>query len=86
MAIITNISELTTVKTYKCFSQRLSHCIQTELGVLPVNVYKHSNGKLVNVYILTPELSQFLTDWTQNKRRKGESDACIHRTSGDPAR
>lgn len=72
MAIITNINEIKTVQTYKCFSQRLSHCIQTELGVLPVNVYKHSNGKLVNVYIMTPELSDFLTKWTQKSKRRGD--------------
>ena len=73
MAIITNIEEMAAVKTYKCFSQRLSHCIQTELGILPVNVYKHSNGKLVNVYIMTEELSKFLEDWTKNKsKRRGD--------------
>ena len=73
MAIITNIEEIATAKTYKCFSQRLSHCIQTELGILPVNVYKHSNGKLVNVYIMTEELSKFLEDWTKNKsKRRGD--------------
>ena len=73
MAIITNISQIAktkSVKIFKCFSQRLSHEIQNRLGVCPVDVYTHENGKVVNVYIMTPELSALLTEWTANKPKK----------------
>lgn len=73
--MIDNIESLD-VKLYKCFSQRLSHAIQTELGIQPVKVYQHKNGRLVNLYIMTPQLSQFLKAWTANNPKsitlKGE--------------
>lgn len=69
MAIIENIEELA-CKTYKCFSQRLSHSIQMELGQLPVNKYKHANGKIVNVFIMNPKLSEYLVKWSENKPKK----------------
>lgn len=72
--LITNIKELETkkrIKTYSCGSQRLSHAIRTELGMVPVNVYKHEKtGKIINVFVLTNELSAFLTKWTNNNPKK----------------
>ena len=70
MARITNHNEIVGLKTFKCFSQRLSHAIQNKLGVCPIDIFKHSNGKIVNVFILTPELSAFLAEWTKNKPEK----------------
>lgn len=70
MAIITNARKIEGLKLFKCFSQRLSHSIQNRLGVCPIEIYKHPNGKIVNVFIITPELSAFLTEWTNNKPEK----------------
>lgn len=72
--VITNIEELQNteaIKTYSCGSQKLSHEIRTKLNMLPINIYKHRRtGKLVNVFILTEELSTFLTEWTNNNPKK----------------
>lgn len=72
--LITNIEELQdskSVKTYSCGSQKLSHEIRTQLNMLPINIYKHRRtGKLVNVFVLTEELSKFLTEWTNNNPKK----------------
>ena len=67
---ITNTQELKDngTKFYSCGSQRLSHNIQTKLGMVPVNVYKHrKTGKLINVFVMTDELSRFLEEWTKNR-------------------
>ncbi|MFA7010592.1 MAG: hypothetical protein WC240_05165 [Bacilli bacterium] len=69
MAQITNMADLN-VKTYSCGSQRLAHNIKTVLNIQPVNVYENKAGKIINVFILTPKLSEFLTQWTQNKPKK----------------
>lgn len=69
--MITNISEIKGVRIYKCYSQRLSHAIQTQLQVLPVNVYWERNGRIVNAYILTDELSLFLKKWSEARTKKG---------------
>lgn len=69
MAQITNITNLD-VKTYSCGSQRLSHNIKTNLNMQPINVYENKAGKLINVFILTPKLSEFLGEWTKNKPQK----------------
>lgn len=71
MAQIENINELK-CKLYRCFSQRLSHEIQMQLGVLPVYRFQHKNGKMVTVFIMTPKLSEFLTQWSANKPKRGE--------------
>lgn len=72
--LITNIDKLEQekkVKTYSCGSQRLSHSIITKLGMVPIKVYKHSQtGKYINVFIMTDELSKFLTEWSNNNPRK----------------
>ena len=70
MAKITNARHIQGLKTFNCFSQRLSHAIQNKLGICPIDIFTHANGKIVNVYIITPELSEFLTEWTKNKPRK----------------
>lgn len=70
MAKITNINELDNIKKYFCGSQRLSHNIRTKLGILPIDVYTNKNNKVINVYIMTPQLSQFLNDWTKNNPKK----------------
>lgn len=68
---ITNLEQLeqeNKVQTYSCGSQKLSHEIRTQLNMVPVNIYKHrKTGKLVNVFIMTKELSDFLTEWTKNR-------------------
>lgn len=72
--LIANLKELEDkkdVKTYSCGSQRLSHAIRTQLNMVPVQTYEHKKtGKLINVYIMTKELSDFLTQWTKNRPNK----------------
>ena len=71
---ITNLEELEkdkNIKLYNCGSQKLSHEIRTKLNMVPVNIYKHrTTGKLVNVFVMTNELSEFLKQWTLNKPSK----------------
>lgn len=72
--MISNISELEregNVKTYSCGSQRLCHAIEFELGLRPVDIYKTKNGKIINVFILSKKLSDFLEQWTKNKVQGG---------------
>jgi len=75
--LITNTEELIEekkIKTYSCGSQRLSHEITTKLRIVPIKVYKHATtGRLINVFIMSNELSEFLTQWTKNnpRRKKG---------------
>lgn len=72
--LITNLKDLENenkISTYSCGSQKLSHAIRTQLNMVPIQVYKHrANGKLVNVFIMTEELSRFLTEWTNNNPKK----------------
>lgn len=78
--LITNVKELEQNKqidTYSCGSQKLSHEIRTRLNLVPINVYKHKKtGKLVNVFIMTKELSEFLTNWTNNRPNKSREVTC----------
>lgn len=72
--MISNLDELERdgkVDTYCCGSQRLCHAIEFELGLRPVNIYKNKNGKIINVFILSQKLSDFLKEWTNNKQRRG---------------
>lgn len=59
---------------YRCFSQRLSHEIQMTLGQMPVSKYRHKNGKIVNVFVMNPKLSEFLTQWTANRPKEGKAN------------
>lgn len=72
--LITNIEELEKkkkVRTYSCGSQRQSHEIRAKLGMVPIKVYKHEKtGRIINVFVMTKELSDFLTEWTKNNPRK----------------
>lgn len=78
--LISNIKQLEQdkkINTYSCGSQKLSHEIRTRLNLVPVSVYKHKKtGKLVNVFIMTEELSRFLTDWTNNKPKNQKEVSC----------
>lgn len=78
--LISNIKELEkdkSIHTYSCGSQKLSHEIRTRLNIVPVNVYKHKKtGKLVNVFIMTDELSRFLTEWSKNKPKNQGEVSC----------
>lgn len=80
--LISNIDELKAenkVKTYSCGSQRLSHEIRTKLNIVPIQIYRHrKTKKLVNVFIMSKELSAFLTEWSANKPRriKEVKDGC----------
>lgn len=69
MAEITNIEE-SNVKTFSCFSRRLCHEITRQLGIVPINRFVHSNGKIANVFIMTPQLSEFLKKWKENNPKK----------------
>lgn len=56
---------------YSCGSQRLSHEIRSQLNILPINTYTHRvTGKIINEFILTSELSEFLKKWTENRPKK----------------
>lgn len=68
--MIDNI-ETQKVQLYRCFSQRLSHEIRVKLNQMPVKVYKHTNGRIVNVFIMNAELSKLLKEWSQNNPNKG---------------
>lgn len=70
MARISNLNEINNLKTYCCGSQRLSHNIKTKLGIMPIDVYKNKNNKIINVFILTPDLSDYLIEWTKNNPKK----------------
>ena len=69
--LITNLKELSNdnkIKLYNCGSQRLSHAIRTKLNIVPIDIYRHKKtGKLINVFIMTNELSNFLTEWSNNR-------------------
>lgn len=75
--LITNIEELKKnkdIQIYNCGSQRLSHAIKTKLGMAPITIYKHKNtGKIINVFVMTNELSEFLKEWSKNKPEKKEA-------------
>lgn len=75
---ITNLEQLKQekkVKTYSCGSQKLSHEIRTKLDMVPIDIYKHrTTGKLINVFIMTDELSDFLKQWTANKPNKEKAE------------
>lgn len=59
---------------YSCGSERLSHEIRTKLNLLPIRVYQHKNGKIINEFIMCEKLSNFLKEWTNNnpKRKEGK--------------
>lgn len=68
---ITNINEIgANIKVYHCGSQRLCHAIQTRLGQISIDTYVHKNGKIINVFVMTDELSHFLTEWSKNNPHK----------------
>jgi len=71
MARITNINDLD-VNIYSCGSQRLSHNIKTKLGIHPIEIYTNKLGKLINVFIMTPKLSNYLKEWTNNNPNANE--------------
>lgn len=73
---ISNLKQLLDGKRFEvfnCGSQRLSHCIRTQLNMAPIQVYKHNKtGKIINVFIMTKELSKFLENWSSNKPERRE--------------
>lgn len=73
MAIIENSNSIN-CNQYRCFSQRLSHEIQMTLGQMPINKYRHKNGKIVNVFVMNPKLSEFLKQWTANRPKEGKTN------------
>lgn len=70
MAKITNIRDKPEIKKYFCGSQRLAHEIRTQLNQVPVEIFEHNNGKLINVFIMNPILSNFLKEWSDNNPKK----------------
>ena len=70
MAQISNIEQLKAefgFEVFPCGSQRLSHEIRTKLNLLPIKCYENSKGKVINVYIMTKQLSEFLVEWSAKK-------------------
>lgn len=70
---IINIDEISKdIELYHCGSQRLCHAITTQLGQVSINTYTHKNGKIINVFVMTKELSDFLKKWSEsNPNKKG---------------
>lgn len=78
MTLIENQRQLN-LKTYHCGSQRLAHNIQKDLGICPIERYmtkdkifrgKLIKGKVIDVFILCPQLKEYLEQWTKNKPSK----------------
>lgn len=71
---ITNIQDLEkkkNVKTYCCGSKRLTHAIETNLQLFPINTYKHRmTGRVISVFVMSDRLSEFLKEWTQKRPKK----------------
>ena len=69
--VISNTDELKKqgkIQIFSCGSQRLSHKIRTELGMIPIRTYTHKKTKkIINEFIITKELSVLLEQWTKNK-------------------
>lgn len=69
--VISNTKQLKAddkIKIFSCGSQRLSHEIRTQLGMIPVKTYTHKKTKkIINEYIMTEALSEFLKTWSKNK-------------------
>lgn len=77
---ITNTNELkknNKIELFNCGSQRLSHEINTKLGISPIKVYEHrKSNRIINVFIMTKELSEFLKEWSRNKPTKNKGGEC----------
>lgn len=54
---------------YKLFSINLLRFIKAH-GIRPVSKGVHPNGKTFWLFEMTPELSEVLTRWTENKQKK----------------
>ena len=70
--IIENIDKLKDVKKYTCGSPNLNAYLE-ENGIKSVYSYKLSaakHNKTMWVFIMTPELSQLLIQWSNNKPNK----------------
>lgn len=69
---IDNINEMKDIKKYTCGSPNLRKFLENN-GLKPVHSYKlNRDGKsrTMWVFIMTPELSALLTQWTNNKPTK----------------
>jgi len=69
--LIRNIEDISPpIKTYKCFSPNLASFL-ADNDILPVYKYIHNsntgNKKYVWIYVLCNELSELLTNWSNNK-------------------
>jgi hypothetical protein len=67
--VIDNMMELKDVKKYICGSPNLCKFLEQN-GLKPSYSYKLSkerNNRTMWVFIMTPELSKLLTQWTNNK-------------------
>ena len=53
-------------KLYPCFSPNLRQYLEDH-NIVPVKTSIHSNKKTIWFFILTDEVSQLLTHWTNNK-------------------
>lgn len=69
---IDNIEELKNVKKYICGSPNLCKFLEKN-GIKFVSSYKlnkEGNNRTMWVFIITPELSKLLTQWSNNKPSK----------------
>lgn len=55
---------------FQCGSRRLSHWLLTKKEIFPVDTYVHNNGKTISIFVMTPELSEALYEWTANNPNK----------------
>ncbi len=66
---IDNMQDLKDIKKYTCGSPNLCKFLENN-GLSPVYHYKlgkERRGRTMWVFIMTPELSELLTKWTNNK-------------------
>lgn len=66
---IDNVEDLNNVKKYTCGSPNLCKFLENN-GLKPVYHYqlgKEKRNRTMWVFIMTPELSELLTQWSNNK-------------------
>jgi hypothetical protein len=56
-------------KLYPCFSPNLKKFLEAH-NIVPIKSAQHENKKTVWFFVLTDEVSQLLTEWTNNKPTK----------------
>lgn len=69
--VIDNIEELEGMQKYTCGSPNLNKFLESHeiKSIYSYKLGKEKNNKTMWVFIMTPELSALLTEWSNNKPR-----------------